>query len=262
VSVTYEVVDRVAVVTIDRPEKRNAMSMAVFDGLRDAAARAADDVAGEAAVGAVLVRGAGGVFSSGIDLSTFDGAQGDGGGLDVDFVDRLQSSLTVYEDLQVPTVAQVEGYCFGAGLQLATACHVRLVAPDAQLSLMEVRWGLVPDLGATVRLPRLIGLGRATELALTARKVTADEALAIGLCEVALPGEAPGDAAFAYAARLAAGPAAVRRVPRMFRENVGRDRTDALLAERTTQAEVTAGPDHGEAVAAGMAGRQPTFVGR
>jgi enoyl-CoA hydratase/carnithine racemase len=238
------------------------MSLDVFDGLRDAAARAAQDVLGEEAVGAVLVRGSGAVFSSGIDLSTFAGQQEDGQGLDLDFVDRLQSAFTAYEDLDVPTIAQVEGYCFGAGLQLATACHVRLVTPDAQLSLMEVRWGLVPDLGATVRLPRLIGLGRATELALTARKVSAHEALAMGLCEVALPAEGAGEAALAYAARLAAGPSAVRRVPRMFRENVGRDRADALLAERMTQSEVTSGPDHREALAAGMEGRAPVFSGR
>jgi len=263
VSVTYEVHERVAIVTIDRAEKRNAMSAEVFTELRAAAVRATEESQEEGGPGAVLVRGAGGVFSAGIDLATFgDALQGDRQGLSTDFVAELQAAFTAYEDLPVPSVAQIQGYCFGAGLQLAAACHVRLVAPDAQLSLMEVRWGLVPDLGGTWRLGRLIGPGRTTELALTARRVDAEEALRMGLCEVALPADDPAEAAFAYARRLAHGPAAVREVPRLVRENAGRPRGKALAAEATTQARVTSGPDFVEAVSAGLEGRDPAFVGR
>lgn len=261
-SVTYEVVDRVAVVTIDRLEKRNAMSAEVFDGLRDAAGRAAQDAASDGGVGAVLVRGAGGVFSAGIDLSTFAPALEAGEGLKEEFVAPLQEAFTVYEDLDVPTVAQVEGYCYGAGLQLAAACHVRLVAPGTKLSLMETRWGLVPDLGGPTRLSRLVGPGRTTELALTARVLDAEEALAMGLCEVALPANDPGGAAMDYARRLAHGPGAVRRIPRLVREAAALPRDEALLLERTTQVQVTQGPDFPEAVGAGFEGREPVFVGR
>lgn len=262
--VTYEVHDRVAVVTITRPDKRNAMSMAVFDGLHEAAARAAGDVDADEGVGAVLVRGSGGSFSAGIDLSTFGQQLGE----DVEeaerdaFIAHLQEAFTVYEDLDVPTVAAIEGYCFGAGIQLAAACHVRLATPDAQISVMERRWGLVPDLGGCHRLPRLVGLGRATELALTARRVSGQEAVAMGLCDQLLTTEDPGHEALAYARRLAHGPGAVRRIPRLMRENLTRDRTTALAAERATQMRTMAGPDFTEAVTAGLQGRDPEFVGR
>lgn len=258
--VTYDVVDRVAVVTIDRPEKRNAMSMEVFDGLLEAGERAAKESLEDGGVGAVLVRGADGVFSAGIDLATFGEQLADGPS--AAFIDHLQSAFTVFEELDVPSVAAIEGYCFGAGVQLAAACHVRLVAPGAQLSVMETRWGLVPDLGGCHRLPRLVGLGRATELALTARRVPADEALAMGLCDLALTSDDPQAEAFAYARRLANGPMALRRIPRLMRENLHRDRTTGLAAEAATQLEVMAGHDFTEAVTAGLQGRDPEFTGR
>ncbi|MFT6943163.1 MAG: enoyl-CoA hydratase/carnithine racemase [Nitriliruptoraceae bacterium] len=258
--VTYEVLDRVAIVTIDRPSKRNAMSMDVFDGLRAAGERAGKDCQEEGGVGAVLVRGAGGVFSAGIDLATF--GEQFANGPTHEFIDRLQRAFTVFEDLDVPTIAAIEGYCFGAGIQLAAACHVRLVAPSAQLSVMETRWGLVPDLGACYRLPRLVGLGRATELALTARRVGAEEALAMGLCDVGLTSDDPQSEALAFATRLAHGPGAVRRIPRLMRENLARDRAAGLHAERVTQLEAMAGPDFPEAVTAGLQQRAPRYVGR
>jgi enoyl-CoA hydratase/carnithine racemase len=263
-AVTYEVTDRLAVVTIDRPEKRNAMSMDVFDGLLAAGERAAAETTGDDGVGAVLVRGSDGVFSAGIDLSTFGTQLGE----DTDdatrdaFIARLQQSFTVFEDLDVPTVAAIEGYCFGAGIQLAAACHVRLVTPDAQLAVLERRWGLVPDLGGCYRLPRLVGLGRATELALTARRVSGTDAVTMGLCDVLLPDDDPQQSAWDYAMALAHGPGAVRRVPRLVRENLERDRTTALAAERAAQMATMAGPDFREAVSAGLEGREPRFVGR
>ena len=254
--VSYEVHDGVAHVTIERPDKRNAMTMEVFDALGEAAARAADD----ATVGAVLVAGRGGTFSSGIDVSVFAGHGPDG--LDPDLIRRLQASFTAFEELDKPTIAAIEGYCFGGGIQLAAACHVRAVAPDAELSVLEARWAIIPDLGGSWRLPRLVGLGRATELTLTARRVPADEALAMGLAEVRLGADAPLEEAHGYAARLAAGPGAVRRAPRLLRENVQRDRTAALDAEVTTQLACLTGPDFREAVAATLERREPVFVGR
>jgi enoyl-CoA hydratase/carnithine racemase len=135
------------------------------------------------------------------------------------------------------------------------------VTPSAQLSVMESRWGLVPDLGGSWRLPRLVGLGRATEMTLTARRVGAEEALAVGLAELRLEGEDPRAAAHEIAARLAAGPGAVRRAPRLLRENLGRDRQQALAAEARTQLQCLAGPDFTEAVTAGLEGRAPIFTG-
>jgi enoyl-CoA hydratase/carnithine racemase len=258
-SVRYEVRDGVAVVVIDRYDKRNAMDRDVFEGLLAAAQRARDDTS----AGAVLVTGEGGVFSAGIDLTVLGGADGGGfdGPIDVGLIARLQAPFTAFEEIDKPVVAAIEGPCFGAGLQLAIACHVRAVAPSASLSVMEVRWGLIPDLGGTYRLPRLIGLGRATELTLTGRRVDAAEAFAMGLAEVALPAEDAQGAALALAAKLAAGPGAVRRAPRLLRENLLRDREAALAAEAAAQLANIAGPDFAEAVTAGMEGRDAVFVG-
>jgi enoyl-CoA hydratase/carnithine racemase len=253
--VSYEVVDRVAHVTIERPEVRNAMSMAVFEELGERAAEAA----GDDRVGAVLLSGRGGTFSSGIDVSVFgSGGDGDTG---IDSIARLQESFTAYEELDKPTVAAIEGYCFGAGIQLAAACHLRAVAPGAQLAVMEARWALVPDLGGTWRLPRLIGLGRATELTLSARRVDAEEARAIGLAELWLDGDDPRGSAHELAARLAAGPGSLRRAPRLLRENLDRDREAGLAAEAREQLACLRGPDFAEAVGAAMEGREPRFNG-
>jgi len=291
-AVSYEVVERVAHVTIERPERRNAMDLEVFELLAAHAGRASADPE----VGAVLVSGRGGSFSAGLDLDVLatlggpgddagDKAQesraADGGGrgaeqkagrvvdggggephLDEALIGRLQAAFTSYEELDVPTIAAIEGHCYGGGIQLALACHLRAVAPSARLSVMESRWGLVPDLGGTFRLPRLVGLGRATELTLTARRLRADEALAIGLAEVSLPSAEPQDHAHQMAARLAAGPGALRRVPRLLRENLERSRSAALAAEARTQLEGLAGPDVAEAVRAHLERREPNFTGR
>ncbi|MDX1510710.1 MAG: enoyl-CoA hydratase/isomerase family protein, partial [Nitriliruptorales bacterium] len=200
-AVSYEVREGVAVITIERPEVKNAMNQAVFDGLRVRAEQAASDDE----VGAVLLSGRGGSFSSGLDITIFSGgALGENDRTGRNWIRGLQASFTAYEDIDKPTIAAIEGYCYGGGIQLAAACHLRAVAPSARLSVLERRWGLIPDLGGTHRLPRLVGLGRATELVLTARVVDADEALAIGLAEIALSGDDPQAEAFAHARALAA----------------------------------------------------------
>jgi len=258
--VAYEVVDRVAHVIIDRPDVRNAMDLAVFDELHGRA----EEIAEDPHVGAVVLRGRGGNFSSGLDVSIFNEVAEEGSQDEeavASLISRLQSAFNAYEDLAVPTIAAIEGYAFGAGLQLALACHLRMAAPSAQLSVMEPRWGLVPDLGGTYRLPRLVGLGRATELALTTRVLDADEALKLGLVEVALDAGGPQQAAHTYAARLAAGPGALRHIPRLMRENLGRDRARALAHEAHAQMACFAGPDFFEAVTARRQGRSPNFEG-
>lgn len=257
-AVSYEARDGVAVITIERPDVRNAMNQAVFEGLRARAEQAAADDD----VGAVLLAGRDGTFSSGLDVTIFSsGPLGSDVEVGRDWIRGLQASFTAYEDIDKPTVAAIEGHCYGGGIQLAAACHVRAVAPGARLTVLERRWGLIPDLGGTHRLPRLVGLGRATELVLTARVVEAEEALAMGLADVALGRDDPQADAFVYARALAHGPGAVRRAPRLLRENISRSRDEALEAEIDVQLANIGGPDFLEAVQAGMEGRDPNFVG-
>lgn len=249
-SVTVHVADGVASVTIDRPARRNAMDWSVFEGLR----AAGEQVAADTDVAVVCVRGADGTFSAGLDTSLFGDLDT---AVDEAFIGRLQSAFTVFEDCPKPTVAVIEGHCLGAGAQLAAACHVRLVAPDAAIALAERRWALVPDLGGTWRLPRLVGLGRATDWILTGRTVDADEAVATGFAQATVT-----DGGAAWLSDLAAAPGATRRVPALLRDNMARDREAALAAEARAQLACMAGPDVAEAVAAAMAGRAPRYVGR
>lgn len=254
--------DAVGVVTLNRPDKRNAMNTAVFDGLHTAAGRAAE-AAADGTCRAVLVTGAGPAFSSGLDVGLFGEFAGAAAqGLD-ERIAWLQQSFTAFEDLAVPTVAAVHGAALGAGCQLALACHLRVAAPDLRIGVREARWGLVPDLGATYRLPRLVGLSRAIDLAVTARDVDAETARAWGLVDAVLDGGDAHGQARAYAARLAAGPTvATGALPHLLRRALTRSRDEALAAERAAQASCLASADFREAVAAATERRQPRFTGR
>ena len=253
--------DHVGVVTLDRPEKLNAMDRATFEGLREAAAVAAAEAA-EGRCRAVLLIGAGRAFSAGLDIALF-GEQAAGALPSDEWIDELQQAFTVYEDLPVPTVAAIRGVAIGAGCQLALACHLRVGAPDASLGLLEAKWALVPDLGGTVRLPRLVGLSRAIDLATSARQIDAATAHSWGLLDAVLPDEGFEEAARAYAARLAAGPTlAVGAIPGLMRNALAADRPSGLAAERQAQLACLASEDFQEAVRAAVERRDTNFSGR
>jgi enoyl-CoA hydratase/carnithine racemase len=260
VSVTScDVVERVAHVVIERPAKRNAMNRAVLDRLADHAVEIAE-LSSAGAVGAVVVAGRGEHLSAGLDLA-------DLAGLTVAVPDeveiaRVQGVFTAFEELDVPVLAAIDGACLGAGLQLVLACHVRAVTDRASMAVMEPRWGLVPDLGASWRLPRIVGQGRATELMLSGRRVGAPEALAIGLAELRLEGDDALVAAHEVAAHWARGPEVLRHLPRLVREGTGAGRSAALAAEARLQLRMLAGGDVAEAVRAAAEGREPRFGGR
>jgi enoyl-CoA hydratase/carnithine racemase len=251
--------DEVGEVRLCRADKLNAMDEGLFAGLHAAAEAAADAVAA-GRCRAVLVVGDGRAFSAGLDVALF--GQLAGGDVAAPDIAWLQQAFTGFEDLPVPTVAAIRGAALGGGLQLALACHLRVAAPDASLGLLEVRWGIIPDLGATYRLPRLVGLGRATTLAVTGRTIDADTAHRWGLVDEVLDGDFDVEARD-YAARLAAGPTvAAGALPGLLRHNLMRDRDDALAAEREVQASCLASEDFREAALAGLEQRAPRFRGR
>ncbi|MGI9018353.1 MAG: enoyl-CoA hydratase/isomerase family protein [Euzebya sp.] len=250
----------VGVATLNRPDKLNAMDHALFQGLHQAAnlARAA---IGEGRVRAVLLRAEGRSFSSGLDVSLFSEQLGDGAPGD-DWIAYLQQAFTGIEDLPVPVVAAVQGVAFGGGCQLALAAHLRLAAPDAELALLESNWALIPDLGGLTRLPRLIGLSRATDMAINARKVDAQTALAWGLVDAVIDKDCFDDAARTYATRLASGPTvATGAVPALLRQSFTTGREEMLMAERTHQQHCLASADFVEAATAAMQGRPANFTG-
>jgi enoyl-CoA hydratase/carnithine racemase len=259
--VTFEVGgDGVGVATLARPDKLNAMDAATFDDLHRVAAEAAAAAeAGE--VRAVLLIGDGRAFSAGLDVSLFGSQLGEVPS--DDWIAHLQQAFTGFEDLPVPTVAAVRGVAIGAGCQLAMAAHLRVAAPDATFGLLEARWALIPDLGGTYRLPRLVGLSRATDLAMTGRTVDAETARAWGLVDEVIVDDDFAAGARAYAARLAAGPTvAIGAVPALMRASLTGERAEVLAAERRAQVSCLSSDDFKEAVRAAMVREEPSFRGR
>ncbi len=185
--------DDVALVRLDRP-KANALSAAVLGQLHEAAMALAADPPG-----AVVLWGGRRIFAAGADIVELDGT---GAGVGANFA-RALGALTA-----VPraTIAAVNGYALGGGLELALACDFRVAAEDARFGLPEVLLGVIPGGGGTQRLPRLIGSSRAKELILTGRQVRSEEALGIGLVNRVVAPDAVLEAALAWAGELAAGP--------------------------------------------------------
>lgn len=256
--VRYEVDGAVAIITINRPDVLNAMDRDVFVGLRDQAARAAADPD----VRAVVLTGEGRAFSSGLDTSLFASGIGAGSPLTLDIA-TLQSCFTAYESIPKPSIAAVGGLALGGGIQLAAACDLRVAAEDAELAVYEIRWGIIPDLGGTQRLPRLIGLGRAKELVMTGRRVRADEALAWGLVNRVVPRERLLEEAMTWARELAAGPPlAVAAAKRLAAGAFDVPIPAGLEREAMINRRLLSTDDFREAVTARFEKRTPTFRAR
>jgi enoyl-CoA hydratase len=194
--VRYEREGAAALVTIDRPERRNAVDGATAAALLAAYERfAADDGAR-----VLVLTGAGGeAFCAGADLKALDTLDPDAPGGPLGFTRLVPAK---------PAIAAIGGWCVAGGLELALWCDLRIAATGARLGCLERRWGVPLIDGGTQRLPRLVGLGRALDLILTGRVVEADEALAIGLVNEVVPDGAELPRALALAETIAAAPQA------------------------------------------------------
>jgi enoyl-CoA hydratase/carnithine racemase len=256
-TVRYRVDEQVATVTLDRPEKLNALDREMFGALERAAARAA----GDPAVRAVVVTGVGRAFSAGLDVAEF-GAMADAEDADR-VIGDLQRAIMAFELLPKPVVAAVNGLAVGGGLQLAIACDLRVASEAAEFAAWEMRWAIVPDLGGTERLPRLVGLGRAKELCFTGRQVGAAEALQIGLVNRVVPAAELPAAAADLAGGLASGPTlALGLAKQALNEAFDRSPAEGMAAAKRAQRLTFASADHAEARAAFAERRPPRFTGR
>src|SRR5271168_5102031 len=186
--------DGVALVRLDRP-KANALSVEVLGQIHSVATALHDDPPG-----AVVLWGGRRIFAAGAEIAELAGTGADAVGA------GFARALASLASLPRATIAAINGYALGGGLELALACDFRVCAEDSRLGLPEVLLGLLPGGGGTQRLPRLIGSSRAKELILTGRQVPADEALAIGLVNRVVPPDEVLEAALAWATELAAGP--------------------------------------------------------
>jgi enoyl-CoA hydratase/carnithine racemase len=249
---------RVLEVVLDRPERRNALRDEDVAALRSVIA----DAAGDSGVRAVLVRGEGSAFCAGRDLSAADPGSEDGG----EVLDRVYNPLVAdLAALAVPTVAAVQGACLGAGLGLALACDVVLVADDAMLGSPFARIGAVLDSGVHRFLVDRVGPNRTLELVYTGRMLNGREAAAWGLANRAVAAGRLLPAARDLAARIAAGPTttfrASKRLVAAIRDE-GLALPDVLAAEAAAQSAASRTDDYAEGIAAFQQKRTPAFKGR
>jgi enoyl-CoA hydratase/carnithine racemase len=250
--------------TLHRPEKLNSFTIEMWEELR---ALGDELLADPGDLRALIVTGEGRAFSSGIDTSVFSGPamSGGGGGREslVDVVLRTQQSYSWLEQAPFATIAAVRGYALGAGLQLALACDVRIFARGTSVGLLELKYGIIPDLGGTQRLPLLVGPGKAKELIFTSARIEAEEAHRIGLCEQLVSDESLEETADALAALIAAQPPlAIRAAKRAVNAAFDGPIADGLRVEAEGQAECLPSDDMKEAIAAFVEQRVPRYRNR
>ncbi len=234
-------------VTLNRPRQRNAIN----DDMMEELAAAFDDAetAFHEGARAVVMRAAGRAFSSGIDLEQFHEPDADLPGNLFPFTARYQAIFNKVERCSLPVICVMQGYCLGMALELALACDFRLVAERTRLGLPEARLGIIPDVGGTVRLVKLLGPSRAKDLVLTGRNIEADEALAWGLVNAVYPRSELADGVDAFVDALsAAAPLAVSYGKRVINDIV--DNARGLQIEAWAQAQLFRTADFNKAVRA------------
>jgi enoyl-CoA hydratase/carnithine racemase len=238
----------VATVTLNRPERRNAMTPGMWRGLASIGTQIPDSVR------VVIVRGAGPSFCAGIDLRMFsrEGVPGEPPNPnphDPGFDDSVAGFQAGYRWLRNPafvSVAVVQGHAIGAGFQLALSCDLRVLADDAKLSMKEPALGLVPDLTGTKPLVDIVGLARATELCLTARVVGAHEAAQLRLAELVVPAaELDGAVSDLAGALLSTDAAAARATKELLQQAAGNTLEEQAAAERAAQGRLLRGRSGG-----------------
>jgi enoyl-CoA hydratase len=262
--------DGVATLWLNAPERRNAMGPAFWRELPIAMqALGADD-----GIRAVVIAARGRSFTAGLDLKSMGGTLAAGGGEGsseasrrralLGEIERMQGSITAVADCPKPVIAAVHGHCIGGGIDLITACDVRLCSADAVFSVRETRIAIVADVGTLQRLPGIVGRGIAYELALTGDDFGAERAREIGLVNaVHADGPATVKAAQEMAARIARNsPLAVQGTKRVLRYCEGKSVEDGLRYVATWNAGFLESDDLKEAMAAFLQKREPRFEGR
>ena len=248
--------DHIATVTLTRPDKHNALDVAMFEAIIEAA----EQVSLEPRVRAVVLHGDGPSFCSGLDVaSLMSSGQSLDDRLTEDAPNWFQRAAYDWVRVPVPVVAAIHGTCFGGGLQIALGADIRIAAPDTRLSVMEVKWGLVPDMSITRTLPRLVAIDVAKELTFTGRVFSGTEAAALGV--VTREDDDPLGAAQALAAEIASkSPDATRGAKRLYDESWTGPAEQTLALEAEIQRQLIGSPNQLAAVAAGMTKQPAEFT--
>jgi 2-(1,2-epoxy-1,2-dihydrophenyl)acetyl-CoA isomerase len=255
-SVDYALEDDLAIVTLNRPDRYNAIDASLGEGLIQAASRAGEEAR------ALVLTGAGNAFCSGADLNDLmaDYQSGDGPDLARLLEDVFHPALHALLDCEVPVVGAINGVAAGAGLGLALACDLRVMAEQAFLTSAFTAIGLVPDSGTTWWLSHHLGVSRALEITFTNRRVGADEARQLGLCVDVVPGDQLLGRAKALAGQMAdLVPDSLVTTRRLIRDASAVSLEEALNAEQTEQNRLGRTPEHREGVMAFIEKRKPDF---
>jgi enoyl-CoA hydratase/carnithine racemase len=259
--VSVEINGPVAVVSMTRPEKLNGLDFAMFDGLVEAAS----GLAKNKAVRVVILRGEGPAFSAGLDFASV-GKQPTR--MFLSFLkfpwqetNHFQGVAWAWRRLPMPVIAVLQGRCYGGGLQIALAADFRISTPDCELSVMEAKWGLIPDMTGSVTLSELVGIDVAKRLAMTGEIFDGEHALELGLVsEVA---DDPLARAHEFAEQLAArSPDAIAATKELLNRSRHKGPRSAFGIERGLQITLLRGVNHKIARTAGMAREIPSFVDR
>ncbi|MHB8378762.1 MAG: crotonase/enoyl-CoA hydratase family protein [Acidimicrobiales bacterium] len=267
--ITLEVKGHVATLWLDRPETRNALGSAFWHDLP----LAAEAITSDRDVRVLVIAAKGPHFTVGLDLKEFGGsflseeAQSSTAAANArsyESIRRLQRAVTSIADLPIPVIAAVHGYCIGAGVDLVSACDVRLASSDAVFSVRETKVAIVADLGTLQRLPRIVSAGHVAELAFTGKDIDAQRALAIGLVN-SLHGASGGDVEFAaseLASEIAANsPVAVRGTKAVLATNDGHRVAEGLDFVARWNTMYLHSNDLKEAMTAFIERRTPDFNG-
>jgi len=262
--VSVRIEDGVADVRLDRPDKLNAIDRAMFDALVATGAALAEN----REVRAVVLSGEGRGFCAGLDFGSFQTMSQGPRGVDAPSpleqraatspANPAQRASWIWQEVPVPVIAAVHGVAFGGGLQIALGADLRLVAADARLSVMEIRWGLIPDMSGTQILRHLVRLDVAKELTFSGREVSGSEAIALGLAtRVAAD---PRAEALALAREITGrSPDAVRAAKRLLNASVQSTLAEGLELEAKLQLALIGSPNQVEAVRANLEKRAPRF---
>ena len=261
--VSVHIENGIADVRLNRPEKLNAIDPAMFEGLCDTGLALAE----EKSVRAVVLSGEGRAFCAGLDMASMGAMTGRGGG-DMPAADdvfaspegpgRAQLGAWVWQELPVPVIGAIHGVAYGGGFQIAMGADIRFVAPDAHLSIMEIKWGLIPDMSGTQTLRRIARLDVIKELAFTGRVISGEEAFELGLATHL--SEIPHADAMKLAREIASmSPDAIRGAKRLFNQTGFGSVQEGFLLESELQKKLIGSPNQVEAVRANLEKRAPVF---
>ncbi len=256
-SILYRVADGIAVITLNRPEVKNALNEELVEELEGLL----QDIDGDPGVKVVIVAGREEFFSAGADIGALkklsEPVQAHL------FCAKIQRTIGYFETIAQPTIAAVSGLALGGGCEIALACDLRLAAENAVFGQPEINLGIIPGAGGTQRLPRTVGRTVAAELLLTGRTVKADEASRIGLVNRVVPVGELMDRAMKVAAIIAAKPPlAVKMTKSCIREGMQMNVSQALIYEARCFDFLASTKDASEGFRAFTEKRKPTFVGK